>query len=688
MAIKINKMRNILILILTIIWKVSLSQAPCLVTFQATMDGAPISSQNNNGQLSCGQSYTFCFTVNTWTTTNANWFDGISLNFGPGWDISTIVPGTPPSTVGNSNGNWGWYNSVQGTSGVNIGQVGPGFFFDLNNDGNPGNDFGDLATVGPWTFCWTISTLSPPNCTNGQNLSISVSTWGDSQVGSWGSLACGNNPVPVYNWSAISCPSAGVGSSPQICEGSGSIDLFTYISGYDQGGFWTDGLGTQITNPVSNPQSGIWIYNIVGNNCPLSQSIVNLTVVQQPNAGLDTFISICESDPQYDLNSLNSGGIWLDPIGNPISGILNPPIGGQYTYVLQNPPCPNDTSITQIEIWNLPNPGQSQNLSTCPDGSLDLFSLIGQYSVGGIWTTNGSQTSNIVDTETENSGIWTYTVFGDSSCPGESLSSQVDLTIFEDPIPEFTADPIIGCNPLTVQFSISPNNQNIVTWEINGTTINGNSGSYTFQNSGIWEIQNTVVSQNGCQSSDSILVSVFNPPSGEFTYTPNDPLFVRDLEIFFTPEENSNYLQYYWTIDDEIFTQTSPWVPSFQGGVYTVCLTVTDTLGCQGESCQEIELYNPLLIWTPNSFTPDGDDINETFMPIISQPKSKVSEFLIFNRWGEQVFSSGSNLIGWNGSFNNSGNICQNGTYVWRLIVKSGINGEVKSYMGHVNLIR
>jgi hypothetical protein len=72
--------------------------------------------------------------------------------------------------------------------------------------------------------------------------------------------------------------------------------------------------------------------------------------------------------------------------------------------------------------------------------------------------------------------------------------------------------------------------------------------------SGIWEIQNTVINQNGCQSSDSILVSVFNPPSGEFTYTPDDPLFVGDLEVFFTPEENSNYLQYSWTIDDEILT--------------------------------------------------------------------------------------------------------------------------------------
>jgi gliding motility-associated-like protein len=682
-------MKYIFSLILSILFGTVLAQTPCLVTFSATMDGSVVSNQNNNGQLSCGQSYTFCFTVNTWTTTNSNWFDGIGLNFGSGWDISTLTPGPPPPTVGNSNGNWGWYNSVQGTSGANIGQVGPGFFFDLNNDGNPGNDFGDFATVGPWTFCFTISTLPQPNCVNGQNLSISVSTWGDSQVGSWGSPACGNNPVPVYNWSAISCPSAGNGSQIQLCQNSGNIDLFSYINGWDIGGFWTDPIGTPTGNFINPQNSGIWVYSITGTNCPVDQSFVDITIVQQPSAGNDTLISICESNQSYDLNLIGSIGNWLDPIGNPISGILNPPSGGEYIYIVQNPPCPNDTSILNLEIWQLPNPGQSQNLSTCPDGIIDLFSLIGQYSLGGIWTIGGVQSSNLIDTEISVSGVWVYTVSGDSSCVGETLSSQVNLTIFDIPNSDFTSDPIIGCVPLQVQFSLlQPSIGNNVVWNIDGDIINGNSGSYLFQTSGVWEIQNLVTSQDGCQSSDSILISVFDPPSGQFSYSPSSPLFVGDLEVFLQPNETSNLFEYSWTVNGGNLSQTNPWTPPYESGIYTICLVVTDTLGCQGSSCKEIDLYDPLLVWVPNTFTPDGDGVNDKFSPIINQIGVEILEFLIFNRWGEKIYSSNGLLIPWNGAKNNSGTICQDGVYVWKLVVRSGLNGQVKSYIGNVNLIR
>lgn len=682
-------MRSIILILLLLLTNISFAQNPCLGTFTATLDGVAISFQNNNGQLSCGQSYTFCYTVNTWNTTNANWFDGIALNFSAGWDITTLTPGPPPPTVGNSTGDWGWYNQVQGTSGTNIGPVGPGFFFDLNNNGNPGDDFGDFATVGPWTFCWTISTLSPPNCVNGQNLSISVSTWGDSQVGSWGSSACGNNAVPVYNWSAVSCPSAGIGSSPQICQNSGNIDLFQFISGYDLGGFWTDPIGTPTGNIISPQNSGIWVYSVNGVNCPIDQSFVDLTIVQQPDAGLDTFVSICQTQPLYDLNLINTGGVWLNQFGNPISGVLNPPSSGEYTYVVQNPPCPNDTSVLELEIWQMPNPGQSTNLSTCPDGIIDLFDLIGQYSSGGVWTRDGNPTTNFVNTQDSDTGTWVYTVFGDSSCLGESISSQVNLEIFEQPISDFLATPLVGCVPLEVQFSLSqPAPSDIVIWNVNGDIINGNGGSYIFQTVGNWEIENLVTSVNGCQSTDSVIVSVFNPPTGEFSYSPDDPLFVGDLEVFFYPEENSNFLEYSWTLNGGNFSETNPWIPPYQSGIYDICLTVTDTLGCQGQSCKEIELYNPLFVWVPNTFTPDGDGVNDTFLPVISQLDFKVKEFLIFNRWGEQIYHQNGNLIPWDGSINNSGEPCQTGVYIWKLVVTSSLNTSTKTLMGHVTLLR
>ncbi|HEX2618115.1 MAG TPA: hypothetical protein VHL57_11275, partial [Flavobacteriales bacterium] len=100
-----------------------------------TMSPPPV-----GGTYQCGQTVTICLTVPAYTQTNSNWIHGITASFGAGWDMSTLTPGAPPATLGGSGGTWGWYNSVTGTStaGANAGTVGPGFFFDLDNDSNPG----------------------------------------------------------------------------------------------------------------------------------------------------------------------------------------------------------------------------------------------------------------------------------------------------------------------------------------------------------------------------------------------------------------------------------------------------------------------------------------------------------------------------------------------------------------------
>jgi hypothetical protein len=87
-----------------------------------------------NGTYACGQTVNFCFTVTNWSQQNTNWFHGLSIALGPGWDASTLTPvSAPPPCQGT--GSWDWYTSVTGTAGTNIGPQGPGWFF---NTGAPG----------------------------------------------------------------------------------------------------------------------------------------------------------------------------------------------------------------------------------------------------------------------------------------------------------------------------------------------------------------------------------------------------------------------------------------------------------------------------------------------------------------------------------------------------------------------
>ena len=61
---------------------------------------------------------------------------------------------------------------------------------------------------------------------------------------------------------------------------------------------------------------------------------------------------------------------------------------------------------------------------------------------------------------------------------------------------------------------------------------------------------------------------------------------------------------------------------------------------------------------------------------------------IIFNRWGELIFESHDASIGWAGTYGADGHVCQEGTYTWKIEVKTAATGERKSFVGHVNILR
>ena len=123
--------------------------------------------------------------------------EGFDLNLGPGW--TNLTPTTPPANCGGagSGGQWIWLTTTTSTT-LPITTVGPGYFFDLNNNGVAGDDFGDNNVGGcSWSFCFTVTVAN--NCTP-QNLLIQVTTGSDGVWGSYTSTECDiTTPVTVYN---------------------------------------------------------------------------------------------------------------------------------------------------------------------------------------------------------------------------------------------------------------------------------------------------------------------------------------------------------------------------------------------------------------------------------------------------------------------------------------------------------
>lgn len=98
-------------------------------------------------------------------------------------------------------------------------------------------------------------------------------------------------------------------------------------------------------------------------------------------------------------------------------------------------------------------------------------------------------------------------------------------------------------------------------------------------------------------------------------------------------------------------------------------------------ACENIQCF------VPNSFTPDGNSLNNGWIPIFF-PEYLVKEYqlIIYNRWGEIIWESFDFKIQWDGTYNNKN--CQDGVYIWMITYNTIKDPYNKIIYGHVNLIR
>lgn len=119
----------------------------------------------------------------------------------------------------------------------------------------------------------------------------------------------------------------------------------------------------------------------------------------------------------------------------------------------------------------------------------------------------------------------------------------------------------------------------------------------------------------------------------------------------------------------------------------TYYLTVTDALGCRTKDSIIIHVALPICeepnIFVPNAFSPDGDGYND----VIYVEGNIITEirFMIYNRWGEQVFESTDKNRGWNGKF--KGKDCPPDVYGYYMRCRC-LDGNELIKKGNITLLR
>lgn len=92
-------------------------------------------------------------------------------------------------------------------------------------------------------------------------------------------------------------------------------------------------------------------------------------------------------------------------------------------------------------------------------------------------------------------------------------------------------------------------------------------------------------------------------------------------------------------------------------------------------------------MFAPNTFIPDGDGLNDIWIPVFSSGFNVENyELNIFNRWGQLVFKTEDYLQGWNGQFNNE--TVQDGVYTFKITYRNAKDKINQVHGGHINLAR
>jgi len=180
------------------------------------------------------------------------------------------------------------------------------------------------------------------------------------------------------------------------------------------------------------------------------------------------------------------------------------------------------------------------------------------------------------------------------------------------------------------------------------------SDQITVTQSGTYKV--TVTSLAGCQADTSIAVTFLPDP----VFSLHDTSLCTYKKQVITLTAPPGFAAYSWNNG----ASTSETFPVSQP--QTVSLTVTDANGCQ--ATQQIKVNEQCAnVYIPNTFTPNGDGINDTW---VIEGLDETGTVKVFSRWGAEVYQSVGYATPWNGEY--GGKKLPSGVYYYIVTARNG----------------
>jgi gliding motility-associated-like protein len=121
-------------------------------------------------------------------------------------------------------------------------------------------------------------------------------------------------------------------------------------------------------------------------------------------------------------------------------------------------------------------------------------------------------------------------------------------------------------------------------------------------------------------------------------------------------------------------------------GEYHITLKVTDIYGCWDTITHKLVVEDDVMLFVPNTFTPNGDELNNAFRWVILGINESEFHIEIWNRWGQLIWESQDPYSYWDGTYN--GQLVPDGSYSWVIQATNKLNAGKKAFVGTINIIK
>jgi len=289
--------------------------------------------------------------------------------------------------------------------------------------------------------------------------------------------------------------------------------------------------------------------------------------------------------------------------------------------ILMNPPSTcADTLTRKVESFSPPLVGIDGYSTYCP-GESTWLKAYGAFD----YTWNTGSKADSIEVKAPGGDFW---LMGRSSTG--CVSDTIRRSVSEEPDWPFLATGdttfCIGDSSL-----LSANGAYIYLWNTGDT-----SASLTVNTTGIYTV--TGANKRGCPKSASFNMVEYPLPESVFSLSGN-PLDSRHNILTCSLPAQPD-VQYTWDMGDGL-TETGStinhsYIISNSVLAYTVVLTAISDQGCMSTTSEIVDV----VPFVPNVFTPNGDGVNDVFMPGL--------ELEIFDRNGVAVYKGSS---GWDGTY-------------------------------------